>query len=208
MLWRRHEPELAGVGRHAGDEDAPRLEQRLERRRVDAPSRHLHQRVDGDRPAVDDDQRVEVGAHDRRVGLGGRPTAPTSTSTSASRSTAGSPRNSPSSAWVARSSIISAASSRVIGTRRKATSASASARIAADAEHHRHAELLVVVQPGDQLAVAAQHRRDEQVHLTVLGPGRGQQVARPPPRTASSSASAEAHEAALGLVGDARRRPA
>ena len=57
------------------------------------------------------------------------PTARRSTSTSASRSTAGSPRNGPSSAWVARSSIISSASTRSIGTRRIETSAIASARM-------------------------------------------------------------------------------
>ena len=52
-----------------------------------------------------------------------------STEASLSRSTAASPRNSPSSVWVSRSSIISAASRSSIGTSRKATSATASARM-------------------------------------------------------------------------------
>ena len=71
------EPELAGMGRGPGDEDAAGLEQRLElgrRRRLrsgggDAIGRcaiaELDERVDGDRDAVGaDDQRVDVHALD------------------------------------------------------------------------------------------------------------------------------------------------
>ena len=71
-----HEAELARVGRHAGDEHAPRLEQRLEQPPDRPPSGHLHQGVDRNRPAVDDDQRVQVGAHDGRDRPRRPPTAP------------------------------------------------------------------------------------------------------------------------------------
>ena len=46
---------------------------------------------------------------------------------------------------------------------------------AAHPEHDGHAELRVVVQPGDQLAGRPQHRRHQQVDLAVLGRGRRQQ---------------------------------
>ena len=62
--------------------------------------RDLDERVDRDRPAVDDDQRVEVDAARRRVAPRRARASPRITATSASRSTAGSPRNGPSSAWV------------------------------------------------------------------------------------------------------------
>ena len=125
------------------------------------------------------------------VGLGGDADRPSSTSASSSRSTAGSPRNAPSRAWVRSSSIISAASTRSIGTRRNATSARASARIAADAEHHGHAELRVAVEPGDELPVASHHRRHQQPRPSPSsGRGRGQQVGggapRPPPASPRS----------------------
>ena len=82
------------------------------------------------RHAVDHDERVEVGRHE----VGRRPRRradrPTSTSTSRSRSTAGSPRNGAEQrlGGAGRRSCR-AASTRSIGTRRMATSATASARM-------------------------------------------------------------------------------
>ena len=160
----------------------------------------------GDRPAVHHDQRVEVGADDRRVGLRGAATARASTSTSAARSTAGSPRNVAEQRWVARSSIISSASTRVDRHEAERDVGDGLGEDPADAEHHGHAELRVVVQAGDQLAVAPQHRRHEQVHLAVLRAGGGRAGSLAASATASSSPRPEAHEAALGLVGD--RSPA
>ena len=60
----RDEPELAGVRRRAGDDDALRIEERAEVPLVAAHDAHLDQRVDGHGHAVDDDQRIHVGARD------------------------------------------------------------------------------------------------------------------------------------------------
>ena len=73
---------------------------------------------------------------------------------------------------------------------------------AADAEHDRHAELRVVVEPRDQLAGGPQHRRHQQVDITVVGRRRRQErpgsvahlLGRP---------QAEPNQPPLGLVGDA-----
>ena len=70
-----HEAELARVGRGPGDHDPAGLEQGPEVLRGlgavgpcgvthGSPRRELHQGVDGDRPAVVDDERVEVDGHD------------------------------------------------------------------------------------------------------------------------------------------------
>ena len=167
MLCSDDEPELARVARRAGDDHALRLEQGPELlvarrgtrrdggRSVGRRARQLDEGVDGDRRAVDDDdQRVEVDAGHvavarRPVGRGRRATA-----ASASRSTAGSPRNSPSSVWVARSSIMSCGVD--VGDRHQAEHdvGDRLGEDAADAEHHGRAELRVADQPGDELAVA------------------------------------------------------
>ena len=82
-----------------------------------------------------------------------------------------------------------------------ATSATASARIPPTPEHHRHAELRVVGQPGDELAVAPDHRCDEHLHLAVVGRGGGEQLAGGV-ADGVGVGQAEADEAPLGLVGD------
>ncbi len=73
---------------------------------------------------------------------------------------------------------------------------------AAQAQHHAGAELRVAHQAGDQLAPAAHHLGDEQLHLTVLGAHEGQQLAR---RLAHGPRvrEPETDGVALGLVGDA-----
>ena len=201
-----HEAELARVGRHAGDEHAPRLEQRLEPRRS-IELRAITPPRPARRPAPAGRRRRSAGSGRRSRWMGRprrRPTAPTSTSAIASRSRAGSPRTSPSSACVARSSIISSASSRVIGHEpeghvgraprraRRRCRASPSCRTARRGGARRSA----------RGCRAASVRRAGAPRRPRAG--RRRAAPRRRPRTASSSASAEAHEAALGLVGDAR----
>ena len=72
---------------------------------------------------------------------------------------------------------------------------------APDAEHDGGAELLVAQHAGDQLAVAADHRRHEHVDVAVLGACRGEQFAGGAAHGVGIT-EAEADEAALGLVGD------
>ena len=115
----------------------------------------------------------------------------------------GSPRTSPRSRWVARSSIMSRASCARDGHEPERDVRQRLGEDPADAEHHGHPELLVAVQAGDELAVAAEHRRHEQVHLAVLGPGGGEEL-RGGRRDRVVVAEPEAHEAALGLVRDGR----
>ena len=180
------EAELAGVGRGAGDDDPRGLEQRLEPADHRSRSGHLDQGVDGHRPAVDDDQRVEVGADDRRDRLGRRqrPTArrPWPPGRRPARPA---PRRAPGSA---RSSIISAASSRVIGTSRKATSATASASTPPTPSITVMPNCASWWRPAIS-SVARDHRGHRAGDLAVLGPGGGEQLGRRRPRTASSSAS-------------------
>ena len=103
---------------------------------------------------------------------------PRSVARSAARSTAGSPRNGPSSFCVARSSI------RLVGVEvgeRDEAERDVAERLrehAADAEHHARAELRVAHEAGDELAVAAHHRRDEQLDGAVVGTGRAEQLGR------------------------------
>src|SRR5690606_34887645 len=123
------EAELAGMGGHAGDDDAAGLEQGPE---------GLHRMTGHEATST----RASTGVGTPSTTMSGFRSAdtidgsasaardrPSSTAASASRSTGGSPRNSRRSFCVARSSIISAASISVIGTSRKATSATASARM-------------------------------------------------------------------------------
>ena len=115
---------------------------------------------------------------DRRVGLGRSADRPTSTSTSASRSTAGSPRNAPEQRLGARGRRSSRRRrARVIGTSRKATSATRLGEDAADAEHHGHAELRVVgagrrSAPGCPRSIGA----TSSVTSPSSGRGRGQEL--------------------------------
>ena len=161
----------------------------------------LDERVDGDGLAVDDDERVDVDRGDVGAVLARGATGRAASPRSAARSTAGSPRNGPSSFWVARSSISSSASSSRERDEPERDVAERFGEHAADAEHHARAELRIAHEPGDQLAGAAHHRRDEQLDRAVVGAGRGEQLG-----AAASDrggvAQAEAHEAALGLVRD------
>ena len=75
MLWSATNPNLPGwvdapaTTTPLGSNRAPEL---LGRGHQRAHGVHLHEGVDGDRPAVDDDQRVEVGRAQVGVGLGRR----------------------------------------------------------------------------------------------------------------------------------------
>ena len=113
----------------------------------------------------------------------------------------------PSSAWSARSSIISSASTGSIGTSRKRHVGHRLGQDAAHAEHDRHAELRVVVEPRDQLAGGPQHRRHQQVDVAVVGRRRRQQL-RAGITDLLGRAQAEPDQPPLGLVGDAVARPA
>ncbi len=72
---------------------------------------------------------------------------------------------------------------------------------AADAEHHARAELGVAYHPRDELSRASHHRRDEQRDVSVAGLRRGQEL-RSGRADVAGRAETEPHEAALGLVRD------
>ena len=201
------EAELARVGRGAGHEHAAGLEQRPEPivamvgRSPWRSSPHLHERVHRDRAPVDDEQRVEVGRGD--VGPLRRPPSdrPRSTSATAARSTAGSPRNGPSSACSARSSIISSASTRVTGTSRKLTSATASARMPPTPS------ITVMPNCGSSWSPAISSRVARSMGATSrwTSPSSGVAAASSASaasRTCVGRAEPEPHQAPLGLVGD------
>jgi hypothetical protein len=72
---------------------------------------------------------------------------------------------------------------------------------AADAEHHRRSELGITDQPGDQLAVAGDHRCDEHRDLPVLRTRCREQLGGGG-LDGGTIAEAELDETAFGLVGD------
>ena len=103
----------------------------------------------------------------------------------------------------ASSSIISSASTRVDRARAGSpTSATASARMPPTPSRTVMPNCGSSAEPGDELAVAAQHRRHE--HARPRRPRAWPRRAgrRPPARTGGGVAEAQAHEAPLGLVGD------
>ena len=71
----------------------------------------------------------------------------------------------------------------------------------ADAQHHRRPELLVPQQPGDQLAIAPDHRGDQHGDLAVFGGRLAEQLLGGTPN-GGGVAQAQPHESTLGLVGD------
>ena len=166
---------------------------------------HLDQRVDRDRAALDDDEGFT--STDDDVGLAPSASAPrpSSTAASASRSTAGSPRTGPSSAWLR--SVVE----HLVGVERverHEAERDVGQRLgehAADADHHARPELRVGVHAGDELARAGDHRRDEQVDGAVLGL-RGREQLGGGVAHRVGVGEPEAHQPALGLVRDARRR--
>ena len=189
----RDEPELARVGRRPGDDHAARLEQRGESLAQVPNRRRGHPCVPRRRRFAG---RSSSTSASTATGLpsttmsGFRSTAATSgrsvgeprqarraSRASAPRSTAGSPRNGPSSFCVARSSISSSASRSVERHEAERDVAERLGEHAADAEHHARPELRVADEPGDELAGAAHHRRDEQLDRAVVGVGRGEQLA-------------------------------
>ena len=192
------EPKLAGVVRHAGDDDALRVEERTEIRHVALLD--LQQGVDGDRFPVDEDQRVEVGRAEARLfgadtGQGdeslddGGPVGLRLTAEFAEQTLGG--------------EIVEHLRCVDLGDRGE-SEADVADRLGedpADADHDGHAELGIVVEAGDQLAIAVDHRGDEDLDLTVLGNGLAEEfVARC--CEGVGVGDAKSNEAALGLVGD------
>ncbi len=72
---------------------------------------------------------------------------------------------------------------------------------AAHAHQHRHAELGVGGQTGDELPLGVEHRGDQQVDGAVLGAGRGEQIGGGSDDGVAVSET-QSNEAAFGLVGD------
>ena len=160
------------------------------------------QRVDGDGPAVDDDQRVHVdrgrrrggrreageAEQDRRPARRGRRRARRGTGRAAS-------------GWRGRRSARRRRGRRA-GTSRNATSPSASASTPPmpSITHGPNC--------GSRTSPAISSRLPRTIGATssstvaVFGAGRGQQLARAAPADGIGVAQAEAHQAALGLVGD------
>ena len=202
----RDEPELAGMARRAGDDHAARVEQRAACC-VGAGSSARHRATSTSASTAIGRPSTTISGlrstrHDVGPGFGERGEPEERRRRARSRSTAGSPRNAPSSAWVARSSISSSASTSVERHEPERDVGDRLGEDAADAEHHARPELRVGVQPGDELAVAAHHRRDEQLDRRRRRAWRrassSAAAARPRPRRARF----EAHQPALGLVGD------
>ena len=123
----------------------------------------------------------------------------------ASRSTAGSPRNGPSSAWVARSSIISCASTRVERHEPERDVGERLGEHAADAEHHARAELRVAVHAGDQLAPPRTIGGDSRRDRAVLGVGGREQLRRRRRRTRRVGAGRAARGRARSCARSRRR---
>ena len=159
-------------------------------------SSDLDQRVDGHRLAVDDDERVEVGrrrssgrprprptgrAARRRPRRGRRPARP------------GTGRAAPA---CARSSIISSASTRLIGTSRKADVGHRLGQDPADAEHHGHAEL----------RIAARARRSARGCRASIGATSTPTSPSSGVAAASSSAAAARDRCGVGEARAARAR--
>ena len=173
-------------GRHAGDDDAARIEERRRRRCHALRARPVRRPRAGDRPAR---RRAGLTSTLDDVGLGDASARqPEQHGATASRSTAGSPRTGPSSAWLRRSSSISSASTAVSGAEAERDVAIASVEHAADPDHDARPELRVAVHAGDQLAAAAHHGRDEHARprRRRAGPRRARRPRRLAPRPASS----------------------
>ncbi len=210
MLWRATKPNLPGCAERAGDDDAPRLEQRPERvvgrtRRRFGGGRsgslvELDERVDRYGLAVDDDQRVEidrlhVGTLPREAGQpeqGGRDRVAVDRGFSAERSE-----------QVLGGEVVEQVS-RIEVAQRDETERDVAERFGehtTDPQHDARSELRIADEAGDELACAAYHRRDEQPDRAVVGAGRGEQfLGREAHR--GRVGQSEADESPLGLVRD------
>ena len=165
---------------------------------------HLDQGVDGDRPAVDDDQRVEVDRHARRGGprRGGRQ-ARAARRPSRPRSTAGSPRNG------AEQRLGREVVDQLVGVdARRAARAGTRRRRAPRRARRRRRASRVGPNCGSRCSPAMSSRcpgtigATSTLDLAVVGRGRGRAGRSAASATGVGVAQAEAHEAPLGLVGD------
>jgi hypothetical protein len=219
QVVQRHEAEFAGVRRGAGDDDAARVEQRLEallqlalgaerwarrrqRARGRAGGRQLDQRIDRHRRPRAHDQRIDVDARDIRS-LGGQ--APQAHQQCAEdrlvqrrlaaegleQQLAGpqAPQHAP-------------CLGRVERRRRKDHVAEGLGENATETEHHTGAEQRIAHDAGDELAVPPHHLGHQQPDLAVLGNGAREQVFGRGLHGRGVGQS-EAHQVALGLVRDA-----
>ena len=143
----------------------------------------LDECIDSDgAPSARDDQRVDVDADD--VGAGRRPAptaraAPTAVAPGRLRVRHGTRR---AVVWVDRPSIISAASIALIGAGRNCTSAMASAITPPMPSMTLAPNCGSRTTPGDQLAIARDHRCDQQRHVAVGGRRLARAVRWPRPR--------------------------
>ena len=211
QVVRGDEAELAGVGGGAGDHDATRLEQggellggerRARRRGCSRRIADLDQRVDGDDAAIaPDDQRVDVdadhvGAFDRQAA---EPDQRGDDRSSVERRRP---------AELTEQPLRAQRVQHLLGVERRERRrpehdvGDRLGEHAADAEHHRRAELWITHDPRDQLARAAQHRGDQQGDRAVRGSDGRQQLGG---RAGDGPGIGETQpdQAALGLVGDA-----
>ena len=199
----RDEAELARMARRARDDDTARVEQRahlLDAARVARP-RDLDERVDRDRAAVDDDQRVDVDRDDVGLGVGERAQAEDRRDerVAVDRGLAAERPEQRLGLQLVDHLV------RVDPFERHEPEAHVRDRLGqdpAEADHHAATELRVGVHAGDQLAGPAHHRRDEQLDRRRPPGSRRPSSASAASRDRTLVAQVEAHQAALGLVGD------
>ena len=213
------EPELARVGRRPGDDDPLRVEQRVEAVGAGATRRssfdrvaatdsavahrrvgELDQCVDGDGAALAHDQWVEVDRGD--IAALGRQAAQRAQQVDEQLSV--DRRLTPKrSKHLLRGQPVD--QRRSIGSVErcggKDNVADRLGEHAAQAEGHQRPELLVAEHAGDQLAVAGDHRGDEQFDRAVLAAGQPEQV-EGGGLDGRARGQAQPNQAALGLVGD------
>ncbi len=210
----RHESELARMARGAGHEDPARFEQGPElgvgRRgarglgRVAGRAcgrRQLDERVDGDDDAVGaDDQRVDVDAR-HVVAFGGE--SAEADQHAGERFTFDGGLAPELAEQFLRREAVDHVECRLRRHRRGAEHdvGDRFGENAPDPEHHGRSELRVAHHTCDQLPVAADHRCDEHIDVTVVGCRRREQIGRGA-FDAGSVAEPEPHETPLGLVGD------
>ena len=192
----RHEPELAGVGRCTGDDDAARREERIE--------------------------SVHCRSSTRASTATGRPSNTMSglTSTAATPCSVSARRESASSTLAHRGAVDGGLAAYgaeqrlapqlvehvvgVVGGDRHEAERDVGQRLGehpADADHHARPELRVGVHARDELARAGDHGRDDQGDRAVVGRGRGEQLAGGGPYCRGVG-EPEPHQPTLGLVGD------
>ncbi len=204
------EAELSGMGRRAHDDHATRLEQRAERfvgrahrgfgSGCDGLALDLDERVDRDRPALDDDQGIEVDRPDVGALLG-------ETREAAERRDDGVAIDGGLAAERTEEGLGGEIVDQLTGIepvewyQAERDVAERLGQHTAHAEHDTRTELRVAYEPRDQLARTVHHRCDEQTDRAVLGAGGGEQFGR---RGADGGGvgETEAHESAFRLVCD------